>query len=128
MPRIAGVDIPMEKNIWVALTYIKGIGKSSAFKVLKEAKIDPARRVKDLAEEEVAKIREIVEKNYLVEGALAQEISLNIKRLKEAGSYRGLRHLRGLPVRGQRTRTNARTRKGKRKTVAGLSQKPIEKT
>lgn len=115
MARIAGVDIPREKRIDIALTYIFGIGKSSASKILKEANIDPSRKTMDLKDEEIARIREIIERNYKVEGDLRKEISMNIKRLMDIGCYRGLRHRRGLPVRGQRTRTNARTRKGPRK-------------
>ncbi len=116
MARIAGVDIPKEKRIDIALTYIFGIGKSSASKILKEANIDPGRRTMDLKDEEIARIRDIIERNYKIEGDLRKEISMNIKRLMDIGCYRGLRHRRGLPVRGQRTRTNARTRKGPRKS------------
>lgn len=116
MARIAGVDIPKEKRIDIALTYIFGIGKSSASKILKEANVDPSRKTKDLKDEEIARIRDIIERNYKVEGDLRKEISMNIKRLMDIGCYRGLRHRRGLPVRGQRTRTNARTRKGPRKS------------
>ncbi|MCS7281332.1 MAG: 30S ribosomal protein S13 [Desulfobacterota bacterium] len=116
MARIAGVDIPKEKRIDIALTYIFGIGKSSASKILEQAGIDPSRKTKDLKDEEIAKIRDIIEKNYKIEGDLRKEISMNIKRLMDIGCYRGLRHRRGLPVRGQRTRTNARTRKGPRKS------------
>lgn len=117
MARIAGVDIPKEKRIDIALTYIFGIGKSSASKILKEANVDPSRKTKDLKDEEIARIRDIIERNYKVEGDLRKEISMNIKRLMDIGCYRGLRHRRGLPVRGQRTRTNARTRKGPRKNT-----------
>lgn len=116
MARIAGVDIPKEKRIDIALTYIFGIGKSSASKILQEANIDPGRKTMDLKDEEIARIRDIIERNYKIEGDLRKEISMNIKRLMDIGCYRGLRHRRGLPVRGQRTRTNARTRKGPRKT------------
>lgn len=116
MARIAGVDIPKDKRIDIALTYIFGIGKSSASKILKEANVDPSRKTKDLKDEEIARIRDIIERNYKVEGDLRKEISMNIKRLMDIGCYRGLRHRRGLPVRGQRTRTNARTRKGPRKS------------
>lgn len=117
MARIAGVDIP-NKHISVALTYIYGIGRSAAQAICEEAKIDPSKMVNDLSQEELGKLREVIDKNYKVEGRLRTEIGLNLKRLMDIGCYRGLRHRRGLPVRGQRTRTNARTRKGKKKTVA----------
>ncbi|MDV5703313.1 30S ribosomal protein S13 [Robertmurraya sp. GLU-23] len=117
MARIAGVDIPREKRVVISLTYIYGIGKNTAHKVLAEAGVSEETRVRDLTEEELNKIRDIVDK-LKVEGDLRREISLNIKRLMEIGSYRGLRHRRGLPVRGQNTKNNARTRKGPRKTVA----------
>ncbi len=119
MPRIAGVDIPNEKRIDVALTRIYGIGPTSARKILEEARIDPAVRAGKLSEEEVSRIASIIDRNYVVEGALRRQIQQNIARLRDIRCYRGLRHIRGLPVRGQRTRTNARTRKGPRKTVAG---------
>jgi small subunit ribosomal protein S13 len=119
MPRIAGVDIPADKKIKVSLRYIYGVGPSNALVILKEAGIDPERRAKDLTEEELAKIIGILDKDLLVEGALRRSIQQNIARLREIGSYRGNRHRRALPVRGQRTRSNARTRKGPRKTVAG---------
>ena len=122
MARIAGVDLPREKRVDVALTYIYGIGKTSAREIIEKTGIDPATRVKDLTEEEVGKITEVIEKEYKVEGDLRREVTMNIKRLIEIGSYRGLRHRRGLPTRGQRTRTNARTRKGPRKTV-GVQRK-----
>lgn len=122
MARIAGVDLPREKRVDVALTYIYGIGKTSARQIIEKTGIDPATRVKDLTEEEVGKITEVIDKEYKVEGDLRREVSMNIKRLIEIGSYRGLRHRRGLPTRGQRTRTNARTRKGPRKTV-GVQRK-----
>jgi len=115
--RIAGVDLPRDKRVEIALTYIYGIGLSSARKILAKTKVNPDTRVKDLTEEEAARLREEIEKNYKVEGDLRRDVALNIKRLIEIGTYRGLRHRRGLPVRGQRTRTNARTRKGPRKTV-----------
>ena len=118
MARIAGVDLPREKRIEIGLTYIYGIGLSSSQKILKEAGVNPDTRVKDLTEDEVIKIREIIDKNYKVEGDLRRETALNIKRLMEIGCYRGLRHRKNLPVRGQRTKTNARTRKGPRKLVA----------
>jgi len=117
MARISGVDIPRDKHVDVALTYIYGIGRPTAIKILKDTNIDPDRRVKDLSEEELAAIRKEVAV-YKVEGDLRREVALNIKRLMEIGSYRGIRHRRGLPVRGQNTRCNARTRKGKAKTVA----------
>ena len=119
MARIAGVDIPDNKKVPYSLAYIYGIGIKSGFKICEEAGIDPEKRVKDLTEEEIAKIRKIIETEYKVEGDLRKEIAMNIKRLIEIGCYRGVRHRLGLPVRGQRTRTNARTRKGPRKTVAG---------
>lgn len=112
MARIAGVDLPREKRAEVALTYIYGIGATTAKQILKEAGIAPETRVKDLAEHEVTKLRDIIEKHHKVEGDLRREVALNIKRLTEIGSYRGVRHRRGMPVRGQRTHTNARTRKG----------------
>jgi len=119
MARIVGVDVPSEKVVWVALTYIHGIGKKSAFDILLAAGVDPQRRLKDLTDEELAHITTEIEKNYVVEGNLRRQVQQNIGRLKEIACYRGIRHRRGLPVRGQRTRTNARTRKGPRKTVAG---------
>lgn len=119
MPRIVGVDIPSDKVAWVALTYVHGIGKKSAQDILKALGIDPQRRAKDLTDEELAHIATEIEKNYVTEGNLRRQVQQNIARLKEIACYRGIRHRRGLPVRGQRTRTNARTRKGPRKTVAG---------
>jgi small subunit ribosomal protein S13 len=119
MARIAGVDIPREKRVDVSLRYIYGIGPTIAQKVCEEARVEGGVRVRDLTEPQVARIREVIDRTYTVEGDLRREIALNIKRLQEIGSYRGLRHRRGLPVRGQRTRTNARSRKGPRKTVAG---------
>lgn len=118
MARIAGVDLPRDKRVEIALTYIFGIGKSTSQKVIVQAGVNPDTRVRDLTEDEVNKIREAIDKNVKVEGDLRREISLNIKRLVEIGCYRGIRHRRGLPVRGQRTKTNARTRKGPRRTVA----------
>lgn len=123
MARIAGIDIPREKRVEIALTYIYGIGKPSADKILAETGVNPDTRVRDLTEEEVNKIREAIDKNFMVEGDLRRNIALNIKRLMEIGSYRGLRHRRGLPVRGQRTKTNARTRKGPKRTVGGKKKK-----
>jgi small subunit ribosomal protein S13 len=117
MARIAGVDIPRDKRVEVSLTYIYGVGRATATKILKRADINPDTRVKDLTEQEISRIREVLEGNYVVEGDLRRELSMNIKRLMDIGTYRGLRHRRGLPVRGQRTRTNARTRKGPRRTV-----------
>lgn len=116
MARIAGVDIPRDKRIEIALTYLYGIGRPLSNKILAEAGIDPSKRTNFLTEEEVAQIRDIIERNYKIEGDLRKEVSINIKRLMDIGCFRGLRHRRGLPVRGQRTRTNARTRKGPRKT------------
>ncbi len=123
MARIAGVDIPKDKRVEISLRYLYGIGPARAQKILDKTKISPDTRVKDLTEDEVSRLRETVEKEYKVEGELRKEINLNIKRLMEIGSWRGQRHRRGLPTRGQRTRTNARTRKGIRKTVAGRGQK-----
>ena len=116
MARIAGVDIPRDKRIEIALTYIYGIGRVLSNRIVTEASIDPNKRTHALTDEEIAKIRDILERNYKVEGDLRKEVSISIKRLMDIGCYRGLRHRRGLPVRGQRTRTNARTRKGPRKT------------
>ena len=119
MPRIAGVDIPADKKIKISLRYIYGVGPSNALVILKEAGIDPERRAKELSEDELAKIIGILDKDFPVEGALRRSIQQNIARLRDIGSWRGNRHRRALPVRGQRTRSNARTRKGPRKTVAG---------
>ena len=119
MARIAGVDLPVAKRVEIGLTYIYGIGRSRSNVILKEAGVSPDIRVKDLSEDDVRKISRVIEEQGGVEGDLRKEISMNIKRLMEIGCYRGLRHRRGLPVRGQRTRTNARTRKGPKKTVAG---------
>ncbi|MCX8109644.1 MAG: 30S ribosomal protein S13 [Syntrophorhabdaceae bacterium] len=116
MARIAGVDIPREKRIEIALTYIYGIGRSLSNKILSEAGISPDKRTNTLTDEEIAKIRDIIERSYKVEGDLRKEVGINIKRLMDIGCYRGLRHRKGLPVRGQRTRTNSRTRKGPRKS------------
>ena len=118
MARIAGIDLPREKRIEIALTYIYGIGRTSANKILKEAGISPDVRVKDLTEDDEAKLREIIARSYTVEGDLRRQTALDIKRLSEIGCYRGLRHRKGLPVRGQRSKTNARTRKGPKKTIA----------
>jgi len=123
VPRIVGVDIPKEKRVEIALTYVFGIGRALSNRILKMANINPDKRAKDLTEEEVARLSSIIQKDYKVEGDLRRDISANIKRLIDAGTYRGLRHRRSLPVRGQRTRTNARTRKGPRKTVGVVRQK-----
>lgn len=117
MARIAGVDLPRDKRVEIGLTYIYGIGLTSSRKILEEAGVDPDIRVRDLSEEDAGKIRKIIDSEYMVEGDLRREISMNIKRLMEIGSYRGIRHRRSLPVRGQKTKTNARTRKGPKKTV-----------
>jgi small subunit ribosomal protein S13 len=119
MPRISGVDIPPDKPIWVSLTYLYGIGRSNSRVILRECGIEFQRRAKDLSEEELAKIIGIIDRDYQVEGALRRAVTQNVARLRDIGSYRGNRHRRSLPVRGQRTRSNARTRKGPRKTVAG---------
>ena len=123
MPRVAGVDIPVNKQAWVSLQYIYGIGATLSHKILNQADIAPDTKVKDLTEEEVNKLREIIDKQYRVEGELRKELNFNVKRLIEIGSYRGLRHRYGLPARGQRSRTNARTKRGARKTVAGRGQR-----
>lgn len=127
MARIAGVDLPKNKKVLFGLQYIYGIGKTSAAEILDKAKVNPGKKVSDLVEDEVAQIRSVMTAEYKVEGALRSEVQQNIKRLMDIGSYRGLRHRRGLPVRGQRTRTNSRTRKGKRKTVAGKKKTPTKK-
>ena len=118
MARIAGVDLPREKRVEIGLTYVYGIGRTSATKILEKTGINPDTRVKDLTEDEIAKLRDAIDEGYTVEGDLRREVALNIKRLTEIGSYRGIRHRRGLPVRGQRTKTNARTRKGPKRTIA----------
>jgi small subunit ribosomal protein S13 len=122
MPRISGVDLPKEKRIDISLSYLFGVGRSMAKKILQEAKISPEKRAKDLTEEEISRVTAIIQKNYKVEGDLRREISANIKRLIDIGSYRGYRHKKGLPVRGQRTRTNARTRKGPRRLVGNIKK------
>ena len=119
MPRIVGIDVPNEKPIWVALTYIYGIGPHLAREILKEAQISDTVRAKELTEDELSRISGVIDRNYVVEGQLRRQVSQDIIRLRDISAYRGLRHRRGLPVRGQRTRTNARTRKGPKKTVAG---------
>ena len=118
MARISGVDLPREKRVEVGLTYIYGIGLSSSKRILKEAGVDPDIRCKDLTDDDVDKIRKVIEETQVVEGDLRREVALNIKRLQEIGCYRGIRHRKGLPVRGQKTKTNARTRKGPKRTVA----------
>jgi len=127
MPRIAGVDLPREKRVEIALTYIYGLGRTLAKQVLVKANVDPDRRVRDLTEDEAARLNEVIQRDYTVEGDKRREVAGNIKRLIEIGTYRGMRHRRGLPVRGQRTRTNARTRKGRAKTVAG-KKRALRKT
>jgi len=119
MARIAGVDLPRNKRVEVGLTYIYGVGLATSQEILKSSGINPDVRIKDLSEEEVIRLRDVIDRDYVVEGDLRREVGLNIKRLQEIGCYRGLRHRRNLPVRGQRTRTNARTRRGTRRTVAG---------
>lgn len=128
MARIAGVDLPKDKRIDVGLTYIFGIGHHRSRLILQKTGVSPATRVNKLTDEEVAKLRTVIENEFAVEGSLRGEINMNIKRLIDIGSYRGLRHRRGLPVRGQRTKTNARTRKGPRRAVGGLKKKPTAKT
>ena len=118
MARIAGIDLPREKRVEIGLTYIFGIGRKSANDILKMAGVNPDTRVKDLTEDQEAALRDVIDKNYTIEGDLRREVALNIKRLTEIGCYRGMRHRRGLPVRGQRTKTHARTRKGPKKTIA----------
>ena len=118
MARIAGVDLPREKRVEIGLTYIYGIGRTSANKILEAANVNPDTRVRELTDDEVKRLAEVIDKDYMVEGDLRREIALNIKRLQEIGCYRGIRHRKGLPVRGQKTKTNARTRKGPKRTVA----------
>lgn len=127
MPRIAGVDLPRDKRIQIGLTYIHGIGRSRSNEILGGIDVDPDTRVKDLSESEVSELRQFIDKNYEVEGELRRHVRQNIQRLQEIGSYRGIRHRKGLPVHGQRTRTNARTRKGPRKTVAGRRRSRTKK-
>ena len=119
MARISGIDLPRDKKVEIGLTYIFGIGRSSALEIMEKAGIDASQRVRDLSDADVNKLRQVIEKEYRVEGALRTEVSMNIKRLMDIGSYRGTRHRRGLPVRGQRTHTNARTKKGPRRAIAG---------
>ncbi len=119
MPRLVGVDIPNDKIVPVALTSIYGVGRTTAEEVVERVGIDPTKRAKDLTEDELSRLANLLDKSYVIEGQLRRQVNQNIQRLKKIGCYRGLRHIRGLPVRGQRTRTNARTRKGRKKTVAG---------
>jgi small subunit ribosomal protein S13 len=127
MARIAGVDIPNEKRVEIGLTYIYGIGQTTSRQILDKTGINPDTRCRDLTETEVARLRELIDSEHVVEGDLRREIAMNIKRLMDIGSYRGLRHRRGLPVRGQRTKTNARTRRGTRRTVAGKKRSRAKK-
>jgi small subunit ribosomal protein S13 len=127
MARIAGVDLPRQKRVDIALRYLYGIGPARALEVLEKAQVDPAIRVKDLSEAEVTRIRNIIDRDFKVEGDLRREIAMNVKRMQEISTYRGLRHRRGLPVRGQRTRTNARTKRGTRRTVAGRKRSKAKK-
>jgi small subunit ribosomal protein S13 len=127
MARISGVDLPRDKRVEIALTYIYGIGVKSSQDILKQSEVNPDTRVKDLAEDEIARLREVIDRNYRVEGDLRREVQMNIKRLQEIQCYRGLRHRRNLPVRGQRTRTNARTKRGARRTVPGRRRSRAKK-
>jgi small subunit ribosomal protein S13 len=127
MARIAGIDLPREKKILYALPYIFGIGSSNARKLLVETGVNPDARVRDLRDAEVARLRQVIERDYKVEGALRTEVAMNIKRLMDIGSYRGMRHRKGLPVRGQRTHTNARTKKGPRRAIAGKKKPALKK-
>ncbi len=127
MARIAGVDLPRDKRVEIALTYIYGIGRSTSGEILQHTGVNPNTRVKDLSEGEIARLREFIDRNYRVEGDLRREVTMNIKRLTEIGCYRGIRHRRNLPVRGQRTRTNARTKRGARRTVPGKKRSRAKK-
>jgi small subunit ribosomal protein S13 len=127
MARIAGVDLPREKRVEVGLTAIFGVGRTTATRILERTGISPATRVRDLSDAEVARLRQVIERDFRVEGALRTEVAMNIKRLMDIGCYRGIRHRRGLPVRGQRTRTNARTKKGPRRTIAGKKKAVAKK-
>jgi len=127
MPRILGVDIPKDKKTFISLTYLFGVGRTLSYKILEKAKVDPDKRAKDLTETELSAITGILQREIKMEGDLRRDIHQNIKRLMDIRTYRGLRHLKGLPCRGQRTRTNSRTRKGKRKTMGGLTKKPVAK-
>ncbi|HTL48154.1 MAG TPA: 30S ribosomal protein S13 [Verrucomicrobiae bacterium] len=124
MPRILGVDIPREKNVWIALTYLYGVGRTNSKEILKKAKVDPIKRAKDLTEAEISTITTVIQENVKIEGDLRREVQQNIKRLMDIRCYRGMRHIKGLPCRGQRTHTNARTRKGPRRVVGGVNKKP----
>jgi small subunit ribosomal protein S13 len=127
MARIAGVDLPRDKRVEIALTYIFGIGRSSAQRILRRSGVDPDTRIHALSDADVNKLRQVIEKDYKVEGALRQEVNMNVKRLMDIGCYRGLRHRRGLPVRGQRTHTNARTKKGPRRAIPGKKKATAKK-
>ncbi|MFB0533449.1 MAG: 30S ribosomal protein S13 [Anaerolineae bacterium] len=127
MARIAGVDLPRDKRVEVALTYIYGIGRTASRDILSQTEVDPDTRVKNLAEAEISRLREVIDRDYRVEGDLRREVTMNIKRLQEIGCYRGIRHRRNLPVRGQRTRTNARSKRGARKTVPGRRRSRAKK-
>ena len=124
MARIAGVDLPREKRVEVGLTYIYGIGRTSAQKIVEQSQVDPGTKIGDLSDDEITKLRTLIESQYRVEGSLRGEVNMNVKRLMDIGCYRGLRHRRGLPANGQRTRTNARTRKGPRRAIAGKRKAP----
>ena len=124
MPRILGVDVPREKRTDIALTYLYGVGRSNVKRILTEAEVDPGKRAKDLTEKEISTLTAVIQKNVKVEGDLRRDVQQNIKRLMDIRCYRGTRHIKGLPVRGQRSHTNARTRKGPRKTIGGLNRKP----
>ncbi len=128
MARISGVTIPTEKQVWIALTYVHGIGEKSSYDILAAAKVEPTTRVKVLTDDEIGRIQEVINNDYKVEGDLQREVSTNIKRLKEIKTYRGMRHSMNLPSRGQRTKTNARTRRGKKLTVGGTAKKAPSKT
>ncbi len=127
MARIAGVDLPRDKRVEIGLTAIFGVGRSTASRILERTGVSPATRVRDLTDAEVSRLRQVIERDHKVEGALRTEVAMNIKRLMDIGCYRGLRHRRGLPVRGQRTRTNARTKKGPRRTIAGKKKAVLKK-
>jgi small subunit ribosomal protein S13 len=127
MARIAGVDLPRNKRVEIALTYIYGVGRSNSQDILIQSEVSPDTRVRDLAEDEIARLREVIDRNYMVEGDLRREVQMNIKRLQEIQCYRGLRHRRNLPVHGQRTRTNARTKRGARRTVPGRRRARVKK-
>jgi small subunit ribosomal protein S13 len=128
MARISGVTIPDQKQVWIALTYVHGIGEKSSYDILATAKVEPTTRVKSLTDDEIGRIQEVINNQYKVEGDLQREVSTNIKRLKEIKAYRGMRHSMNLPSRGQRTKTNARTRRGKKLTVGGTAKKAVSKT